>query len=72
MKTKNQAIREARAEADAIIEQRTRQARGWDRGAHRDDVRIVDRCWHPTIEQSVRMSVNHAFAMAARFAQVQA
>ena len=34
---KREAIREVRALANMIIEQRTRQAKGWDRGVFRDD-----------------------------------
>jgi hypothetical protein len=40
--TKRQAIAEVRAEANAIIEQLERRARGWDKGRWRDDMRDVE------------------------------
>lgn len=62
---KRQAIREAQQAADAVIEQRERQAKGWDKGLYRSDDTM--RLW--TIEQGVKMEVEHAFALSRQFAQ---
>lgn len=62
--TKRQAIAEARAEANAIIEQQTRRAQGWDRGVYRDD----DTLRMSTIRESLQASAAHAFALSAQFA----
>ena len=59
--TTRQAIRQARAAADAIIEQRTRQAAGWDKGLYRDD----DVYRMHTIEHRVRLHVRDAWDAAA-------
>jgi hypothetical protein len=58
--TRRQAIRFARECADAIIEQRTRQARGWDKGRYRDD----DTWRRYTIKQDMRMYAELAFGVA--------
>jgi hypothetical protein len=63
--TKRQAIAEARAEANAIIEQQERIARGWDRGAYRSDDTL--RQW--TIRETLAMHSAHAFALSAMFAE---
>lgn len=65
--TKRAAIAAARAEADYLIEQAARRARGADRGAWRDDVRAVDRQPHNTIAKQVAQSVAVAFELSARF-----
>lgn len=61
--TKREAIRIARAEANAIIAQRERQARGYDRGLFRDD----DTLRRETIRQTIAFSVNVAFALSHKF-----
>ena len=66
--TKNQAIREARSSANAIIEQLTRWANGWDKGAHRDDTMPGDRCWMLSPGMAVRKESEHAFALSKQFA----
>ena len=58
--TRRQAIRFVRECADRVIEQRTRQAMGWDKGRFRDD----DVHCHLSIEQSVRCDVSFAFGIA--------
>ena len=68
MMTKRQAIAEVRSEADAIIEQLERRAKGWDRGLWRDDMRNVDCNFSNTIGATIRRSVAHAFALSAQFA----
>lgn len=65
MMTKRQAIAEVRACADAVIEQRTRQAMGWDKGIYRDDDTLQ---WR-TISQSVRANVQEAFRLSVNFAK---
>lgn len=62
---KRQAIREAQQAANAVIEQRERQAKGWDTGLYRSDDTM--RLW--TIEQGVKMEVEYAFALSRQFAQ---
>ena len=66
--TKRQAIRRVRECADALIEQAERRARGWDRGAWRDDVRPVDRNASNTIRANARFHVGVAFELSRRFA----
>lgn len=66
--TRRQAIAAVRAEADGIIEQLERRARGFDRGTWRDDVREVDRRWTNTIRATMRRSVAFAFALSRKFA----
>lgn len=66
--TKRAAIAAAREEANAIIEQAERRARGWDRGMWRDDVRPVDRNTGNTIRATVARGSAFAFALSARFA----
>ena len=41
--TKRAAVAAVREEANALIEQAERRAKGFDRGAWRDDLRAVDR-----------------------------
>lgn len=53
--------------ADAIIEQRERQARGWDAGAWRSDMREVERNAGNTIRAQIRGHVEAAM-IAAPFA----
>lgn len=64
---RRQAIAEVRAEANALIEQLERRARGFDRGMWRDDVRTVDRNARNTIRATTHRSVAHAFELSARF-----
>lgn len=66
--TRNQAVKEARECADSIIEQRTRQAKGWDRGEYRDDMRDVDRIWHLPIEAAMHCTARRAFELSKQFA----
>jgi hypothetical protein len=65
--TKRQAIAEVRDCADAIIEQAERRAKGWDRGAWRDDERIVDRSSRNTIAARIGVNVSRAFYLSAQF-----
>lgn len=58
--TKRQAYRIVRECADAVIEQRTRQDKGWDKGRFRDN--DVYRRW--TIEQEIQFEVSCAFGVA--------
>lgn len=62
--TRRQAIREARAEADAIIAQHERFARGLDRGPWRDDVRPVDRNSGNTIRRQLQAGAAYAFQLS--------
>lgn len=66
--TRRAAIAAVRAEADALIEQGERRARGWDRGAYRDDDTL--RAW--TIRDSARLSSEFAFHLSAKFAPQEA
>lgn len=66
--TKRAAIAAVRAEADYLIDQAARRARGADRGAWRDDVRAVDCQPHNTIRKQIAQSVAFAFELSARFA----
>lgn len=61
--TMRQAIREVKADANALIEQMERKARGWDTGAYRDD----DTTRQETINQRIRGYVGNAFALSERF-----
>lgn len=54
--TRNQAAAQVRAAANAIIEQRTRQANGLDKGRFRDD----DVRWMRPIEWSIREYIRDA------------
>ena len=63
--TKRSAIREARAEADAIIEQLERRAKGWDKGAYRDD----DTERYATIAQRLATSSAWAFHLSRMYGQ---
>lgn len=65
---RREAIAAVRAEADALIEQSTRRAQGMDKGAWRDDMRIVDRNTRNTIAATRRAGVALAFALSAKFA----
>lgn len=58
--TKRQAIAFVRAEANGIIEQGERRARGWDRGAYRDD----DTLRAFTIASALEWSAHAAFVVA--------
>lgn len=66
---KRQAIAEVRAEANALIEQAERRAKGWDRGIWRDDRRAVDCNAHNTIRACTARSVKNAFDLSARFSE---
>lgn len=66
--TKRQAIAEVRAEANALIEQLSRRARGMDQGPWRDDCRIVDRQPHNRISATIRAGVEHAFNLSRQYA----
>lgn len=58
-----QAARWAREEANAIIEQLERRARGFDRGAFRDDdTRHIE-----TIQQQMAWHSQMAFTLSERF-----
>lgn len=61
--TKRQAIAWVKAEANAIIEQAERRAKGWDRDMFRDD----DCFRYKTIEQRTRESVELSFALSKKF-----
>lgn len=65
--TKRQAIAAVRAEANALIEQAERKAKGWDKGAYRDD----DTLRHETIAYCGRQSSALAFELSARFQGAQ-
>lgn len=65
---KRRAVAEVRALADAVIEQAERRAKGWDRGAWRDDVRTVDRSTRNTIAVNTDVNVRRAFYLSAQFA----
>lgn len=58
--TKRQAIAFVRAEANGIIEQAERRAKGWDRGTFRDD----DAFRSLTIRQRLELSARAAFNVA--------
>lgn len=62
--SKREAVRLVREEANALIEQSERKARGFDRGMYRDD----DTIRHETIRQRTAYSVDIAFALASKFA----
>ena len=62
--TKREAIKIARQCADSIIEQRTRQAKGWDQGVYRDDSQFRTM----TIEEGVDLDVAEAFRLSKQFA----
>ena len=62
------AIAWARSEADALIEQAERRAKGYDRGLWRDDCRPCDRARYNRIATVTHASVETAFALARRFA----
>lgn len=64
---KRTARRQVIEAANAIIEQRERQARGWDVGAWRADMRPVERNAGNTIRAQVRGHVEAAL-IAAPFA----
>lgn len=65
--TKRQAIAAVRAEANALIEQADRKAKGWDKGVYRDD----DAMRLETIAYRCRMSSRLAFELSARFQGVK-
>lgn len=62
------AVRYAQQEANAVIEQAERRAKGYDKGAWRDDTRPVDRARYNRIDTRIHESVETAFALARRFA----
>lgn len=61
--TKRQAIAETRDCANVVIEQLERRAKGWDRGAYRDDDTVRLR----TINDHIALNVDVAFELSARF-----
>lgn len=63
--TKRQAIAEVRAEADAIIEQLERVAKGWDKlhGFRADDTLCM---W--TVAERIEMGVANAFDLSRQYA----
>jgi hypothetical protein len=61
--TKRKAIAAVKAEANGIIEQLERRAKGWDKGAYRDD----DTMRFMTIRESLTLSSQFAFAVAIEF-----
>lgn len=61
--TKRQAIAAVRAEANALIEQAERKAKGYDKGVYRDD----DVMRRESIKYRCRMSSALAFELSARF-----
>lgn len=63
--TRIQAINAVRNAANYVIEQRTRQARGWDRGMYRDD----DLMRYCTIKQAIRTEVAYAFDLCKQHAR---
>lgn len=65
--TKRAAIAVVRAEADALIEQAQRRAKGWDAGPWRDDLAPGQRHMDNTIRANTRRSVYMAFALSERF-----
>lgn len=65
--SKRAAIAAVREEANALIEQAERKARGFDRGMWRDDMRTVDCNARNTIRATVARSVAVAFELSARF-----
>lgn len=67
---KRQAISEARASADAIIEQLTRWSNGWDKGVYRDDVTREDMAWKLPTAQIVAKEAEHAFALSIQFTEL--
>lgn len=64
---KNQAAREVRQCADALIEQLERLDKGWDQGRYRDDTCAVDRNWGNSINYRMDYFVNRAFALSREF-----
>jgi hypothetical protein len=64
---KRMAAAWVRAEANDLIEQLERRARGWDKGQYRDDDVMRD----TPIRQRIRESVTLSFALAKKFAEVQ-
>ena len=66
---KRAAIAAVRAEADALIEQAERRAKGYDRGLWRDDMRPVDCNASNTIRANTAFAVAVAFELSARFAK---
>ena len=58
------AIAAVRAEADYLIEQAERKARGFDKGIYRDD----DTTRGMTIRQRIAFGVGVSFALSAKFA----
>ena len=69
---KRAAVAAVRAEANAIIEQNERRARGFDLGVWRDDMRQVERNAGNTIRATIARSSEFAFALSARFADPEA
>lgn len=62
--TKRRAVAMVRENANALIEQLERRAKGWDRGFYRDDDTL--QLW--TIRQSIDLHVSESFALSAQFA----
>lgn len=63
--SKREAIKWAREEANAIIDQAERQAKGWDKGMYRDDDVT---CRGQSIRYTQAMHSMVGFALSARFA----
>lgn len=61
--TKREAIAEVRALANVVIEQAERKAKGWDKGAYRDDALHGE----PTIKGHIRDCVAQAFHLSRQF-----
>lgn len=57
-----------REEADHLIEQLSRRARGFDKGPWRDDIRQADRTPYNRTATRIHESVSLSFALARRFA----
>ena len=65
--TMRQAIAHVRSEANALIEQMERKARGWDTGRWRDDMPHADRHATNTIRVTNLVRVTYAFGLSEEF-----
>lgn len=65
--TRRAAIAIVREEANAVIAQLERRARGWDKGPWRDDELTVNCNARTTVAARIRESVALAFALSAKF-----
>jgi hypothetical protein len=61
--TKLQAINAAKNEANALIDQLERIAKGWDKGRYRDD----DTLRMFTVQQGIQTHVQECFRLAIEF-----